>query len=239
MYSEEVPPRECVLSDFGIKSRSVLECKRDPSERGGVEFRIFVKTLTGKTLEIEVSEADSVVELKQKIWDREGIPPDQQRIIFAGKQLQEGHDLSEYGIQEDSTVHLVLRLRGGDEGTSMGFGAGGKMDQKIYKDPFEMEVWDMKSAIKVFVHCLNSEAWYHVTGKPMPLSPISAETYKSYGMPWFDLYDEQMPSIPPSSVLGGVKSLGELGEVSDKSLDVSEMNIVSASLRFARDRHAT
>uniref|UniRef100_A0A7S1TUS4 Ubiquitin-like domain-containing protein n=1 Tax=Phaeomonas parva TaxID=124430 RepID=A0A7S1TUS4_9STRA len=79
--------------------------------RGGMQ--LMVKTLEGKTVTVDVEPDESIESIKAKIHEKEGIPPEQQRLIFGGKQLEADKSLEDYGIEDDATLHLVLRLRGG------------------------------------------------------------------------------------------------------------------------------
>ena len=106
------------LQDYNILSESTLQLVLGLRGGGGNDSgsdtkRIYVKTLQGKNISLDVQDGESIDSIKKKIQDKEGIPSDQMRLVFNGKQLEDQNTIQDYGIDSDSTVHLVLRLRGG------------------------------------------------------------------------------------------------------------------------------
>jgi hypothetical protein len=118
-------------------------------------------------------------------------------------------------------------------GEQMGFGAGGRMTQKIYPDRFGIETWDQNNFGSVFVHIVNSEQYYNLTGAPPPPTPINAAIYAEMEFPWFELYDEREANLEPSKKLAAVKSIHEKDQAArvidldnEKRLDIKPSSVV-------------
>ena len=95
------------------------------------------------------------------------------------------------------------------EYAEMGLAEGGSIKQKIFPDPHGVNTWDQGNSGLLDVHIVNSEVYSRITGEPAPASPVCAETYTKYGLPWFDLYDEENADLNASSILSGLRSVGD------------------------------
>lgn len=173
-------------------------------------FDIIVLTLTGKFIMFRVTATNTVNDMKCMIQDREGIPPDQQRLIYGGEQLEDHRTLVFYKVEQDSILHLVLRLRGGGglPEQRMGIAAGGQIRQTVKKDIYPARIWDPSGGNIFNVHTFNSARFQELTGLDPPPTPISAAVYAQCGLPYFDIYNEELSGIEGN--FEGVKSVNEM-----------------------------
>lgn len=120
---------------------------------------------------------------------------------------------------------------------SMGLGAGGRMRQKVYPDPYGIDTWDQEDSGSVSIHILNSEQYRQVTGHEPHPTPVDTTTYIQHGLPWFDLYDESEGDVPASEQLAGIKTIREVDEEKGVSSDEGNTSVEQDLLKIERLRH--
>lgn len=135
-----------------------------------------------------------VYPMKREVFERRFPEPDQQSWAFRDNS----------GLPSLS----VLCCKGG---TDMGLGAGGRMKQEIYSDPFDFDDWDSSRSSRCFIHIANSLCWRQITGQQPPTTPPTAKEYAAAGLPWFDYYDDQASALDGAKELAGLKTVKELG----------------------------
>ena len=112
----------------------------------------------------------------------------------------------------------------------MGIGAGGKMRQKIYRDPYGVDTWDQTNYGKSTLYIVNSRQFKQITGQNPPPSPVSAKQYSEHGLPWFELYDESMAGIAPSELLSRVHEADRPASQTDTTAEEESVEISSGQI---------
>jgi hypothetical protein len=170
--------------------------------RGFIRQFVAMPLGMGYTVEGQVTGEERFGGIQIKVFEpRPGLFPDEpDEFPFAGEEV----DCCSAPAPCAAPMQKSRRAAG-----SMGLAAGGRMKQKIYPDPHGVHSWDAGNTARVFVHIVNSELWREITGEEPPATPVTAKSYAAYGLPWFDLYDESMASVPASPVLADVKSIKE------------------------------
>ncbi|KAH7395551.1 hypothetical protein BKA64DRAFT_708946 [Cadophora sp. MPI-SDFR-AT-0126] len=172
-------------------------------------YLLYIKNINGNIMTLEnLKRSTKVSALKSMIQDKEGTHPDQQRLIFAGKQLEDNRTLSDYRILPDATLHLIYRIRGSGAGpeslpilispqlkedakaAEKAIAPGGFINQTIVKDPIPAGDWNQDNIIMFNVQLLNASTFEAILGIKAPETPVTPELYKQYGYPFFKLYEE-------------------------------------------------
>lgn len=136
-------------------------------------------------------------------------------------------------VGEHSPYVMFSMAEEESDGAEMGLAAGGKMKQSIYPDSYGVDTWDEENFGRVYVHIVNSMMYREITGMEPPPTPVTAKMYTEYGLPWFDLYDEEKGDVPSSKKLSKVKSVKEMDkekgfepQQDDKTVKVPNKQVV-------------
>lgn len=198
------------FNTYGL-TNEILNLDLSCCELSGKSIQIYIKSLT-REYDLNISANAPISYLKQVYEGITGVPVDQQRLIFAGRQLEHGLTLADYNITDQSKLHIVLRLRGGGDpnsrSESLALNPGGLIQQKIYKKPIDVNSYHPVATCYITIN--NSLDLIKAGCTELPPTPISADTYKYYGFPWFKIYDETFESVSVmKNLLDHTKSVGD------------------------------
>ncbi|EPS45305.1 hypothetical protein H072_675 [Dactylellina haptotyla CBS 200.50] len=222
---------------------------------------IHVKDLTGRTIVLNNVEFDWKIDvIKEILAERLDYPPEDLRLIFGGKQLEDGRTIFDYNIPTQSLLHLVLRLRGGGpdpdarpdaQGSEMGVAAGGLIKQSIVPDGIDsLQMvappnvkndpnrfrWDKDDILVFNVQMLNATDYHRVTNRVAPATPLSARLYAANGGNFFDFGEEEGGV---SGDFSGVQSVGQLTGKLDDNLHITSKKLPSFLLGGKKNKKAS
>ncbi|CAN8095472.1 unnamed protein product [Discula destructiva] len=201
----------------------------DDPPTGDGNLKIYFQFLGGKVFSLQCSSDDRIKSLKTGLYEMMGTPPDQQRLIHAGRQLEDDRTLRDYNIYRESTIFVVLRLRGG--GTSlemqenthqMGLAGGGKIQQSIETDLYDSRFWFRGLTLPISVQILNSNAFRRVTGFDPPPCPLTARQYADAGLPFFEMFEESS-AVSGKEAFASLKSVNELEQQKETACGVEDV----------------
>ncbi|GJE93519.1 ubiquitin-domain-containing protein [Phanerochaete sordida] len=157
---------------------------------------------------------DTIKLIKSRVEVKAGFSSGVLRFQFDGERLQDDMRLCDYNIPDGATIYLSICMLGGAgdafQAREAGFAAGGKIAQKIVRDRLPATAYNFDAGCRLHISVLSPGALARLTGEPPIPTPISIETYLEAGLPWFDLYDEGIPSannVSAAHPLAAVKSL--------------------------------
>mmetsp|Transcript_53785 Transcript_53785/g.48386 ORF Transcript_53785/g.48386 Transcript_53785/m.48386 type:complete len:280 (-) Transcript_53785:17-856(-) len=165
-----------------------------------------------ETFEVELMSGDTIQNIKMIIQIMKGYHCNNQTLKFSGIILRDDKKLYECGLTMNTTLQLEVNV----EQNEMGLAAGGKMKQKIYPDDeINIGQYNVKKVTRVFVNIANGNMWKAITGRKLPESPLNPQIYKSYGYPWFDLYDDNMEDVEESKILKNIMSINDIDDTQE------------------------